>query len=100
MRARVGVSVVRRRPPASRATQYRVYDGVENIRPIRIFQILTGVLSPPAIDAASTRERITRIGWEMAKFTTRVELHNASGSDYNKLHDEMEKEASPERGRL
>lgn len=28
----------------------------------------------------------------MAKFTTRVELHDASGSDYNKLHDEMEKE--------
>ena len=28
----------------------------------------------------------------MASFTTRVELHNAASSDYNKLHDEMEKE--------
>ena len=28
----------------------------------------------------------------MAASTTRVELHDASSSDYNKLHDEMEKE--------
>ncbi len=26
----------------------------------------------------------------MAKFTTRVELHNATGEDYNTLHDAME----------
>jgi glucosamine 6-phosphate synthetase-like amidotransferase/phosphosugar isomerase protein len=28
----------------------------------------------------------------MTKFTTRVELHSAVSKDYDKLHDEMEKE--------
>jgi hypothetical protein len=28
----------------------------------------------------------------MAKFITRIELHNADSDDYEKLHEEMEKE--------
>jgi hypothetical protein len=32
----------------------------------------------------------TQKGFEMAEFTTRVELHGARNGDYEKLHDEME----------
>jgi hypothetical protein len=42
-------------------------------------------------DREGRASKITLKGCEMAKFTTRVELHDEKSGDYPKLHEQMEK---------